>query len=331
MRRRRFRLGAQQALRLYGLEAARLTFIAHSENVTYRVDTAEERFLLRMHVPHHPGAICAGTQTEAMISSELLWLEALRRDAALPVPDPFADSEGRRVNLVAVQGELKPVPVTLMRWMEGRFPGTQLTLDHCRRAGTLMAHLHNHSAQWTPPPAFQRPAWDLASFECALSEMEELTHRPSVYLALTRDQVRVFRKCAERISETMRSLGTERTLWGLIHADLHLGNLLFHRGEARAIDFSRCGYGHFVYDIAECCRFIGVERRRAFAAGYRDIRALPEQFPELLETFFIRGWIENFGFHAPNPKEQAWLCEAVPPFVARLEETYLRGEPMVTR
>ena len=141
----------------------------------------------------------------------------------------------------------------------------------------------------------------------------------------------MFRACTVRIRETTRTLGTGRDDWGLIHGDLHPGNLLFHRGEARPIDFSRCGYGHFVYDIAECCRFVGSERRRAFAEGYRRFRPLPDAYPELLEAFFIRGWIENFAFHAPNPKEQAWLAEAVPPFVERLENAYLRGEALLTR
>ena len=46
---------------------------------------------------------------------------------------------------------------------------------------------------------------------------------------------------------------------------------------------------------------------------------------------FVRGCIENFAFHAPNPAEQEWLAGAVPPFVERLENAYLRGEVLVTR
>ena len=38
--------------------------------------------------------------------------------------------------------------------------------------------------------------------------------------------------------------------WGLIHADLHLGNALFHRGGVKLIDFDDCGYGHRLYDLA---------------------------------------------------------------------------------
>jgi Ser/Thr protein kinase RdoA (MazF antagonist) len=310
---------------------AQLTFIAHSENVTYRINAAEGRYLLRLHLPHHPGAVCAGTQTEAMVASELIWLMALRREARLPVPEPVADRAGSLVHSVTVDGEQERVPATLMRWQEGRFPRARLSLEHCRRAGALMAQIHDHSAQWEPPAGFQRPAWDWASFESALSKMEALVERAPAYLTLTRAEVAVFRACAPRIWQVTRALGTGPDAWGLIHGDLHPGNLLFHQGEARPIDFSRCGYGHFIYDIAECCRFVGPEKRRAFAEGYQHLHALPPEYPELLEAFFIRGWIENFGFHAPNPKEQQWLSEAVPRFVERLENTYLRGEMFLTR
>src|SRR5689334_8323571 len=101
VRLRHFRNAAKQSLHSYGLDAARLTFIAHSENATYRVDTADGRYLLRLHTPHHPGAVCAGTQTEPMIASELLWLAALRREARLPVPEPVPVNSGRLVHLVA--------------------------------------------------------------------------------------------------------------------------------------------------------------------------------------------------------------------------------------
>lgn len=37
--------------------------------------------------------------------------------------------------------------------------------------------------------------------------------------------------------------------FGLIHGDLHYENVLFHRGEACAIDFDDCGWGFHLYDL----------------------------------------------------------------------------------
>ena len=40
--------------------------------------------------------------------------------------------------------------------------------------------------------------------------------------------------------------------WGMIHADLHVGNFLVNDQEIIPIDFSFCGYGHYLYDLSVC-------------------------------------------------------------------------------
>jgi Ser/Thr protein kinase RdoA (MazF antagonist) len=42
---------------------------------------------------------------------------------------------------------------------------------------------------------------------------------------------------------TMSEFARQPGMAGLIHADLHVENVLFHRGVARAIDFDDCGWG----------------------------------------------------------------------------------------
>src|SRR4029450_890805 len=46
------------------------------------------------------------------------------------------------------------------------------------------------------------------------------------------------------------ALANDGGVHGLIHGDLHHKNVLFHRGEARAIDFDDCGWGFHLYDLA---------------------------------------------------------------------------------
>jgi len=48
----------------------------------------------------------------------------------------------------------------------------------------------------------------------------------------------------------MSHLGEGADTVGLIHADMHLGNALFWRGEVKVIDFDDCGFGYWLYDIA---------------------------------------------------------------------------------
>ena len=55
---------------------------------------------------------------------------------------------------------------------------------------------------------------------------------------------------AARMRRVMTQLGDGADQIGLIHADLHLGNVLFSRDDARVIDFDDCGFGYWLYDIA---------------------------------------------------------------------------------
>ena len=108
----------------------------------------------------------------------------------------------------------------------------------------------------------------------------------------------------------MKTLGQSHD-WGLIHADLHQGNYLFHNGQIRPIDFSRCGFGHYLYDIAQSIHHFLPEVRSSFFEGYQTIRNLPENYLQIIEGFSIMASIEVFAFHATNPKEHEWLSNTV--------------------
>lgn len=64
---------------------------------------------------------------------------------------------------------------------------------------------------------------------------------------------------------------------GLIHADLHLGNALFHGGTVKLIDFDDCGTGPRLYDLAVAVWELRDRPdypafRDALIAGYRTRR-----------------------------------------------------------
>ena len=64
---------------------------------------------------------------------------------------------------------------------------------------------------------------------------------------------------------------------GLIHADLHLGNALFHRGRVKLIDFDDCGTGPRLYELAVALWELRERSdypafRDALLAGYRAHR-----------------------------------------------------------
>jgi len=89
----------------------------------------------------------------------------------------------------------------------------------------------------------------------------------------------------------MDDLGKGPDVYGLIHADLGTeANVLFHGGEARAIDFDDGGFGYWLYDLAVPMvdwegEDVWPAYLEALLEGYTGIRSMPEEQLEQLELF----------------------------------------------
>jgi Ser/Thr protein kinase RdoA (MazF antagonist) len=80
--------------------------------------------------------------------------------------------------------------------------------------------------------------------------------------------------------EAMKRQGYGSDTFGLIHADLHLGNVLFRGGHAVPIDFDDCGYAHYLYDLAvpiadNLDHDDWQSLKDALYEGYQTVRPLP--------------------------------------------------------
>jgi Ser/Thr protein kinase RdoA (MazF antagonist) len=286
--RRLKRLG-EEALGAYPIGAARLVPLQHEENTTFRVETPEgSRYVMRIHRP--------AKHTADEIRAETLWLAALRRDADLPVPEPVATTEGDLVTVAAFEGVPEERVCVLFRWMDGRFLDDGLTTAHLERVGMLTARLHQHTMGYTPPAGFTRGRVvsgsggvrgqdDLRTDEAMSSITGLVTELCSAEAASTVEAV------IHKVRQVCWELGEGPETFGLIHADLHQWNYLFHNGEARAIDFDDCGYGPFAHDLGTTLSEL--QHRSDYAAlqaalleGYRRVRPFPIEHEAYLETFF---------------------------------------------
>jgi Ser/Thr protein kinase RdoA (MazF antagonist) len=186
-----------------------------------------------------------------------------------------------------------------------------------------MARLHQQASRYRIPQTFVRPRWD----HHGLFDRDAQTQVG--WDRLTRRQKRLFETVGERLGEIMERLGTDRDVFGLIHADLIFSNVMFHRGEARPIDFDDCGFGYFLYDIAILLDRIEMREdyaalREAFLEGYRQIRSLTAEHEAYLDLFLLARWVflgvcflsrPEFGSYAPR------FLEIVEPKIER----YLRA------
>jgi Ser/Thr protein kinase RdoA (MazF antagonist) len=197
-----------------------------------------------------------------------------------------------------------------------------------------MARLHRYIASWNPPKGFTRRRWnweglfgDGAGFNLAGSEVWNLL--PQTYYE-------PFKRIADQVRQVMDDLGEGVDAFGLIHADLQLGeesNVLFYRGDARPIDFDDCGYGYWVYDFASTlCHwkdFGGWHRiKDALMSRYAEIKPLPHDQLEYLDLFMAARhvseilWAVDLAQTNPDFKEQVddWMR-----YAGRHVKRYLSG------
>ncbi|HUP26991.1 MAG TPA: phosphotransferase [Chloroflexia bacterium] len=276
--RRLKRLG-QAALEEYPIRVVRLTPLVHEENTTFRaVGDDGAHYVLRITRP--------GESTIDLVRSEMLWLAALRRDTKLVVPEPVATRSGDLLVVVAVEGVPEPRICVLFRWVEGRFLNSGLTERHLWQVGEFTARLHDHAQSFKRPDGFVRREVDRVDAEWESNILRELGEaRPQA-------DVETMQAAIERIRAQLERLGQAEGVFGLIHADLHQWNYLFHKGEVRAIDFDDCGNGHHLYDLGVSLYELEEHSRRrelraALLAGYRSVRQLPSTYESALPAFLM--------------------------------------------
>ncbi len=236
----RLRALGQTVLPRFGLPAsAPLVLLHHGENSVFR--TADRRgrpHVLRIHR--------TGYQSPAMIRAEMAWLEALHRDTALRLPEPVKARDGQYVQQQRHAGVPGERSCVLFDWVPGRFCHGRRGPTYYRRLGELAGAIHAHGQSWKRPAGFQRRPWNRAVLQGDADGFGNPFETPGV----TKRDHPLFTEALTRAAETMRGLGRGKATWGLIHADLHAGNVLAHQGTLGGIDFDDCGPGWFAYEMA---------------------------------------------------------------------------------
>jgi Ser/Thr protein kinase RdoA (MazF antagonist) len=303
----RIRRTAVEALAAYPVDEPRLTFIAHGENTTFRVDSGAGRFLIRVHRPNRHGP---GVDSRVAVGSEMAWLSALQAETDLHVPTPIRARDGQWTTTA------DGLVCSLLGWQNGRMQAANPRLVHFHRLGGTLAKLHDHGSAWVPPAGFVRMRWDWETFFGNTMEYGGVSAAGCWDLlpAPVREQ---FDEVARRMSTIMADLGSQPDAFGLIHADLHLENALYDGEAVRLIDFDDCGFGYWLYDIAvPLWEYRGRDDYPAIldalASGYGKHRELPDlsQVDNFIATREVA-----FGLWF------AGMAQVNPAFAANMEKT----------
>jgi Ser/Thr protein kinase RdoA (MazF antagonist) len=325
----RLRRVAEAALSRFAVGESHLKVLRHEHNTTFRVDTHDDRYVLRVSR--------AGGHDIHVVASEVAWLRALRDSTDLRVPEPVAATDGSLVVEVSVPSSHEPRPCVLLRWQVGRFADEGLGLTHMAAVGTLLGRLQQHAARWAPPAGFVRPhveAITVAARRASVSSHpqpgEERRHPTArdmddalelVERLLAPADAALVGRALENVRATTRELSAEPASTGLIHGDLHYENFLFRSGEAIGIDFDDCGWGPYLYDVAVTLaeldeRPIYPSLRDALLNTYVRYRPLPADFETHLHALAVLRrvqlllWILESREHAAFREEwRTWTGE----------------------
>ncbi len=307
---------AYEALKHYEIKPTLVTFLQHSENVTFRVDCPEASFLLRLHSPRTESFGKEGLDRQ-VINSEMLWLEALRHQD-LPVPAPVKNRMGGYVS------QVEGVNTTLLAWQEGSLLTRDLeSKQTAAQMGELVGRIHAYASQWQVPAGFLRPQRDAAYFQNALLSLRPAMQDGRISYA----DYKTLETSLELLEEEASRLPRTPQTWGLLHGDLHRGNFLLHEGQIRLIDFSMCAFGPFAYDLATCISNVRTVFHPLFLERYTQFALLPPRYERLLEGYFVASYIVTFSLWISDLKSQETLIQRVAYIAREYAARFKCGEP----
>ncbi len=223
---------AIEAISHFPVKMARLDFIQHGENATYKLtDTKGNTYLVKIHRLNY--------HTELQINSELQWLRHLSKNKFLKIPVPIHSQKKNYLvkvkNLHFPEGRF----VSMYHWIHGRFISKKISQVQLFQIGQMMATLHNSVAG----KKSIRNYWDIQGLIGPLTHFGVLKDIQGVSQTqvqkLEAGRKIVFKKIKKYQRQFPKS-------FGLIHADFHFGNLLWLKEKRFAlIDFDDCGNGFF--------------------------------------------------------------------------------------
>ena len=273
---------------------ATLTLLSYSENATYLIQSADKKYVMRVHR--------VGYHTINGVRSELAWMQALRRDTQLETPIAIAGLDGEFVQLVDVDTHDEPRMVVLFEHIQGIQPEVEDLIDSFRQLGSMTAKMHQHAQHWTRPEYFERQHWDLKG---AFGEHPNWGHwklgfDPNVA------GLEIVQRAADQMTQRLTTYGLSNTRYGLIHSDFRLANLLVREGETKILDFDDCGFGWYVYDLASSVSFLENHENiqdiiTSWLQGYFSEAPLSDDDLQEIPTFMLFRRLILMGWAGSHP------------------------------
>ncbi len=300
----------------------KLKFINHGENTTFKVTDAKHgQYLMR---------ICRNDyHTDLAIKEELKWLNKLSQNSNFQIPIPVVSIKNNFIERVCTEQIPEGRNVCIFKWTDGKFIRKSFKDNQFIELGRFIAQLHNASQKhlvkyrryWTSDGLLgTKPKFgSVDNLENISSQQQHLisSGRKFVYKRLKKYE----NKFPKRL--------------GLIHADLHFGNLIFNNKGIAAIDFDDCGFGFLIYDLAipiismsfnkHITKVQQMHFRSKLLEGYSQLREFDKHDQIILDDLIMArhlvmlGWLNS---RSDNPKLKLYLKKSVPQVVKKIKQYF---------
>jgi Ser/Thr protein kinase RdoA (MazF antagonist) len=204
--------------------------------------------------------------------------------------------------------------------MPGRFLYDGLRPAHLERVGRVIARVHEVSLALDLPADFSRQPWDARG----LLGPGSIWGDTKYCIFLGEDDREWTAREAARVRALLESYGTGPDRFGLIHADLHYGNILFHRDGPRLVDFDDCGPGFLAHDLRTPIH--GNDKpfaRESILSGYAQVRPLPPDLDRILPILSQAQRLRSIGWLATrsdNPRLRSIAVDGIPKILEATRE-----------
>ena len=301
----------------YGLEAKTIECVNHAYNTTFKIVASDDKtYAMRVSTnfrkwPEH-------------IWAESQWLLELSRGGVINAPVPILNLQGEPYSNHYFFYQGSNIDAIVYPWIPGEVFEEDPSEEQLFSLGQAMATMHQLSKDWKPEGyanflAVDRPLMvrrdNLFSFEQPLIS-------PELYKLLFELNDR---------SEKLFELLKERFDRQLIHADLHLGNILWDAdGGMSILDFDDAGIGSPLQDIAISLFYLreNREQEKHLLAGYASVAPLPEFQAEELELLIANRQLVllNYLFETTTADDVALIPEYLEKTERRLQHFFETGE-----
>jgi len=314
----------EAVIKLYDFsDATTLSYLSESENKVYLISDPErsDKYVIRVNsgrVSYH---------TPASIASELTWMEALRRDTDIKVPEVMRAKDGSLVQPFSGPGFDRPLHASVYTFLPGIEPAKDDLIAGFGRLGEISARMNQHARNWVRPPEFTRHAWTATTILD-----DELNWGPwQKGLGIEEEKLTLLSRLDGVVRKRLAALPTSRDCYGLIHADLRLANLLVDGDSTAIIDFDDCGDGWYLFDLATALSFLEErpdvpELIASWLDGYRKLGLISAELEAEIPTLIMLRRLQLIGWVGYQRQHLEFAEQIAPAFTrdsCRLAEDYL--------